>query len=66
MPFILWRPTDEGTEEYVTGWAAKGGAASFSRNAGEAQRYETQAAAEGAIAKQAPAGWRVREIGRAK
>ena len=62
MAFILWRPVKGGADQYVTGWAAKGGAASYSNNLKDALRYETLAAAEAARANRTPAGWQVREI----
>ena len=63
MAYILWRPDVGRTgDDYVTGWAAKGGGASFSKNEKNAFRYRTRAEAEHAIAERAPAGWQVREI----
>jgi hypothetical protein len=62
MAFILWRPVTGGDEEYVTGWAAKGGLASYSNKLQDALRYETRAAADAAIAHRTPSEWQVREI----
>jgi hypothetical protein len=65
MSFILWRPDIGGTHtgEYVTGWAAKGGQASFSNKLDkDTLRYKTRAAADAAIAGRTPREWQVQEI----
>ena len=62
MAFILWRPVNGAVDQYVTGWAEKGGAAAYSNNLRDALRYQTRAAADAAIAHRTPAEWQVREI----
>jgi hypothetical protein len=62
MAFILWRSEIGGHDQYVSGWAAKGGLASYSNNLKDAKRYQTRAAADDAANRSASEKWQVREI----